>query len=320
MRRRLILAVATTVVVVVANAAPAHADGHGAPDVSRDATSEMVGGTVRTEVSEVVVVQPGPSAPATGGGGGGGASGGSSVGGGGGGSGSSDARDDAGFEPDPGLPVGEPVLACFDDAAFDAGVVAATDMAECLPDPPDDDGDGPGLVDPLVLALQAFSEMDLPAPVPASSPPLDDGTYAQLATFFYLENWESMSNSASAGAVTATATAEPLSQTWTINDTFDGTSTSVTCEGPGAPFDPSRTYQAQLPPECGWLPKHSSAGQTNTGGARSEPCFPTTVSLSWGVTWTSNAGAGGDLGVATTSTEVCLVVAELQAVVTQHGR
>jgi hypothetical protein len=315
MRHRLTLAVATTVGVVVASAAAVHADGHGGEHVSQDATSEMVGGTVRTEVSEVVVVQPGSSAQAAGSSGGGGASGG---GGGGGGSGSSDVRDDVEFEPDPGIPVGEPVLACFDDAAFGAGVIAATDMAECLPDLPEDAGDGPGLVDPLVLALHAFSEMDLPAPVPATSPSLDEGTYAQLTTFFYLEDWAPMSNSASAGAVTATATAEPLSQTWTINDTYAGGSESVTCEGPGAPFDPSSAYSAQLPPECGWTPKHSSAGQTSTGGARSEPCFPATVTLSWGVTWTSNVGAGGGLGVATTSTDVCLVVAELQALVTHR--
>jgi hypothetical protein len=176
-------------------------------------------------------------------------------------------------------------------------------------------------VDPLVLALRALSEMRLPAPLPGMSPSLEEGTYAQLATFFYLEEWAPMSNSASAGSVTATATAIPVSQTWEITDTYDGTaSVSITCDGPGAPFDESRPYAAQVPPECGWTPRHSSAGQSQRGGSRGEPCFPTTVSLSWDVSWTSNIGVGGDLGVATTSTEVCLVVAELQAVVTRDGR
>src|SRR5918996_663602 len=51
------------------------------------------------------------------------------------------------------------------------------------------------------------------------------------------------------------------------------------------------------------------------GGVRGEACFPTTVTLAWDVGWGSNIGAGGTLGEGSSSVELCLVVAELQAVV-----
>ena len=90
----------------------------------------------------------------------------------------------------------------------------------------------------------------------------------------------------------------------------------MSCEGPGAAFDPGRPLEAQLPPACGWTPNHSSAGQGQHSG---EACFPTTVTLAWSVGWGSNIGAGGALGEGTSSTDLCLVVAELQAVVVDGG-
>jgi hypothetical protein len=136
-----------------------------------------------------------------------------------------------------------------------------------------------------------------------------------LPTFFFVENWGDVSGQATAGPVTATVTATPVRQTWEIRDTFRGGTETVSCEGPGAAFDPSRPLEDQLPPACGWTPWHSSAGQRQHGGVRGEACFPTTVTLAWDVSWGSNIGAGGTLGEGASSTELCLVVAELQAVV-----
>ena len=180
-------------------------------------------------------------------------------------------------------------------------------------------GAAPVIIDPAVLAEIARSRLVFPGPVVSTSPPAGEGTYAQLPTFFFVENWGDVSERATAGPVTATVTATPVRQTWEIRDTFRGGTKTVSCEGPGAAFDPARPLEEQLPPACGWTPRHSSAGQGQRGGVRGEACFPTTVTLAWDVRWGSNIGAGGALGEGTSSTELCLVVAELQAVVVADG-
>ena len=202
--------------------------------------------------------------------------------------------------------------ACWDENGQFVGVENATWS-------PPAGGGVPVLVDPEVLAGIARSRLSFPAPAVSTSPPADQGTYAQLPTFFFVENWVGVSAAASAGPVTATVTGTPVRQTWEIHDTFRGATESVSCEGPGAAFDPGRPLEAQLPPACGWTPNHSSAGQGQQGGSRGEACFPTTVTLAWEVGWGSNIGAGGALGEGTSSTDLCLVVAELQAVVVDGG-
>jgi hypothetical protein len=205
----------------------------------------------------------------------------------------------------------QPVLVyrtCFDGAG---SIVSAEETTWSPPA----GGGAPVLVDPEVLAGIARSRLSFPAPAVSTSPPADQGTYAQLPTFFFVDNWAAVSEQASAGPVTATVTATPVRQTWEIHDTFRGATETVSCEGPGAAFNPGRPLEGQLPPACGWTPNHSSAGQGQQGGPRGEACFPTTVTLAWDVGWGSNIGAGGGLGEGTSSTDLCLVVAELQAVV-----
>jgi hypothetical protein len=171
----------------------------------------------------------------------------------------------------------------------------------------------PVLVDPRVLAETARASFMFPAPVVVTSPPAGSGTYAQLPTFFTVQNWAPVSRGAVAGPVTATVTATPVRQTWTIRDSARGTAATVSCDGPGAAYDPGRPLEVQLPPVCGWTPEHSSAGQSSAGGS-GEACFATTVTLAWDVRWTSNIAPGGPLGEGTSTTNMCLVVAELQAV------
>jgi hypothetical protein len=105
-------------------------------------------------------------------------------------------------------------------------------------------------------------------------------------------------------------------QTWEIGDSVRDTSYTVDCGGPGVVFDPA---SGAAPPAgaCSWIPPHSSAGQSAESEASGEPCFEATVTMTWNVTWDSNVGAGGDLGEGTSSSTACLVVGEVQAVVTE---
>lgn len=185
---------------------------------------------------------------------------------------------------------------------------------------PAEGGDGAVLVDPAVLAEMARERMSWPAPTVSTSPPLDQGTFAQLSTFFHVGNWAPVTSPpAAAGGVWATVTGTPVSQSWVIQDTHRGSSETVTCEGAGSLYDQARPYEAQVPPACGWTPAHSSDGQTHRSPHRGEPCFPATVTVVWDVSWASNIGAGGPLGQGSSSTSVCLVVAELQATVVAYG-
>jgi hypothetical protein len=177
------------------------------------------------------------------------------------------------------------------------------------------EGGPTALVDPEVLAQLARERMSWPSPTVSTSPPVDQGTYAQLSTFFHVSNWEPVTSPpATAGAARAAVTATPVSQSWVIQDTYRGTSETITCDEPGSLYDRSVSSAAQRP-TCGWTPSHSSDGQSHTSPHTGEPCFPATVTLTWDVSWESNVAAGGPLGQGTSATSVCLVVAELQATV-----
>lgn len=102
--------------------------------------------------------------------------------------------------------------------------------------------------------------------------------------------------------MTVTVQAEPVRVVWAMGD--GGT---VAC-GPGTPYDPSRTPDAQSSP-CSYAYRHSSAALP---GDR----YPVTATAEWHATWTVAGGptAGGDLGVVTRSSTTGLRVGEAQAV------
>jgi hypothetical protein len=207
----------------------------------------------------------------------------------------------------PGTTSLEVMRVCYDEG----GNIVSADESTWAPSA---GGDPPPLIDPAFLAATARSRLAFPPPVPRTSPGLDTGTYAQLSTAFWVEGWQDASSSATAGPVTATVTARPVSQEWQIRDALRGDSESVVCEGPGRP------PAGGEPGVCSWTPRHSSAGQSGRGGLGNEPCFPATVTVTWGVAWRANVpGAGGSLGEGTSSTDTCLVVAEIQAVVSETG-
>jgi hypothetical protein len=177
-------------------------------------------------------------------------------------------------------------------------------------------GQGDAPIDPAVLADIARSRLEFPQPSGGMTPPLETGTFAQLDTYFFVDNWGPVDASATAGSVTATVTATPIHQAWAISDTLRGATYPVSCDGPGVAFDPASGGEAP-PGACTWPPPHSSAGQSSNNSPSGQACFSATVTITWDVSWTAEgAPGGGPLGTGTSSASTCIVVQEIQAVVT----
>jgi hypothetical protein len=191
--------------------------------------------------------------------------------------------------------------------ADEAGNIVSTDLIDWAPGTPVD-------ADPADLAAMAREWLDFPKPAGDMSPPLATGTVAQLPTYMWIDNWDPVSRTATAGPVNATVTATPIRQTWSI----DGQQVAA-CAGPGVVVEQGATAPADA---CGWTPEHSSAGQRTRSETTGEPCFNVTVTLTWDVTWTSNV-VGGVQQLepdGTSQSTACVVVAEVQAVVSGDGR
>ncbi|HXA27674.1 MAG TPA: hypothetical protein VN193_02910 [Candidatus Angelobacter sp.] len=148
------------------------------------------------------------------------------------------------------------------------------------------------------LARSALATLHLGAPRMGMAPP-SDKLVVNLATYLWVDPtiWRSFAATASVGPISATVIAAPSRVVWTM-----GNGDSVTCTGPGVPYDPNKDT-AEQPTNCGYSYSKASKGQPNGR-------FSMTTRVYWHVTWTSSGvAAGGDLGEvagdpATTSVEV----------------
>lgn len=178
------------------------------------------------------------------------------------------------------------------------------------------DGNTGALVAPETLAAWAEDRLWFPPPVGDMSPALGTGTFAQLPTYYWVENVEPGPVArAEAGGIWAEAFAEASSQHWTVQDRVRGTTYEFDCPGSGVAYNPATgdpVPAAACPP---WTPPHSSAGLSATNSA-GQACFPATVTINWQVNWRSNAAPGGALGNGQSAATTCIVVQEIQAVVT----
>lgn len=153
------------------------------------------------------------------------------------------------------------------------------------------------------LAVQALNRTPLPAPAMTMSPNgTDIPLLVNLPTFLWIDaaQWRPVTASASAGPVTSTVTATPQRVIWSM-----GNGESVTCNGPGAPYVPSLSDDAQ-PSDCSYTYSASSARSP-------DKTFTVTATVEWRVTWTAvGAPGGGDLGLSRRSSTATVRVAELQ--------
>lgn len=164
----------------------------------------------------------------------------------------------------------------------------------------------PPTVDPEDLALMARAQLPLPLPEAQMSPPGEQTVH--LETWLWVENWDDQTRTATAGGVTATVRAVPVRQTWT----FGTAGEQKTCHDAGRAYDLGRAPSAQRT-TCSYTFRRSSAGEPD--GA-----FQVEVTMTWAISWTSNVGASGELGVVSRTVTIPTRVAEHQAVGESRAR
>ena len=162
-------------------------------------------------------------------------------------------------------------------------------------------------VTPSALAQVAYKKLKPPAPTLVLSPPSTRPELVGMPLWLSVpaSTWAPVTESASAGGASVTATATPVSMTWSMGD-----GGSVTCRGPGTPYpsDPA-AHPPLSSPTCGWTYERPSA----TTQARS---FPVTATVDWQVAWSGTGNSGGTFPNLRTSSGTQVQVTEVQALVT----
>ena len=156
-------------------------------------------------------------------------------------------------------------------------------------------------VNSALLAEQAESQLGLGSPTLEMAPPPGSPQLVGVPTWLWLAGpWQYRTASASAGPVTATATATPSKVVWDL-----GNGDSVTCDGPGTPYNPD---QPNATTDCSYT--------WNEAGT-----YTVSATVYWSVTWTATgAPGGGNLGlVAGAPAATDVTATESQAINTADG-
>lgn len=155
---------------------------------------------------------------------------------------------------------------------------------------------------PAVLAQQAFDRTTIPLPGIHLNPSSSNNQVVNVATWLWIDNFQSVSATASAGPVSVTVTARPVRLEWSM-----GNGDLVRCANGGTPYDTTRAPEAQRT-DCSYTYRHSSASQP-------DGTFTIRGTSVWHVTWVaSGAIASGDLGFINRSADISVRVAEIQTV------
>jgi hypothetical protein len=168
-------------------------------------------------------------------------------------------------------------------------------------------GGGAPAVSPAVVARLASADLGLPRPVIEASPRPADIQITYLPTWLWVDRsvWRPRSKTASVPGVSVTATARPVSVSWSMGD-----GGGVVCHGPGTPYaggaDPARPS-----PDCGYTYTRPSAG-------RPHDAFHVTATITWTIRW-SGGGRAGSLPPLTSTAGAAFPVAEAPALAVLAG-
>lgn len=161
-------------------------------------------------------------------------------------------------------------------------------------------GSDPPASAPDVARQRAVERLALPVPDVELNP---SEPVVHVETWLWVEGleWRSVSETATAGAVSATVMATPRRVTWDM-----GNGDWVVCEGPGTAYDPSKSSDAQST-DCSYTYRTSSAGEPGD-------VYRVTATVEWELRWTvTGAAGGGALPAMTTSESIFVPVSEMQA-------
>lgn len=156
-------------------------------------------------------------------------------------------------------------------------------------------------VDPAAVAAGVMKRLDIPLPDVALSPSGDQ--IVNLASWFWIPNWQTLNGTATVGGVTVHVTARPRAARWTFGD---GTESSCS---PGIPW----AVGAESARACTHTWLRSSAAQSGES-------YRLTVTVTWNASYTVVGGAGGGaLAPLTRTTTAAVRVAEVQAINDRAG-
>ncbi|GHE44026.1 ATP/GTP-binding protein [Streptomyces longispororuber] len=179
-----------------------------------------------------------------------------------------------------------------------------------IPDGFQDDAGGSPTPSPEQVAQRARGQLRLPPPAIRTNPPVEQ--LVGLPTWLWLARgaWRQVSASASVPGASVTAVARPSKVVWRLGD-----SSSLTCEGPGTPYD-TRTRGKRgavgarsASPDCGHTYRSSSAGQPGNA-------YAVSATVHWTVSWSGEGQSGAFPGLTTTA-DARFRVAESQALNTE---
>jgi hypothetical protein len=158
------------------------------------------------------------------------------------------------------------------------------------------------VVNPVQLAQQATDHAPFNPLAIVMSPPAGREA-VNFPIFLSISGYSPVTASASASGVTSTVSIVPSSVRWQMGDGH-----TVTCQGPGVPYDPTRPFSAELPAPCGY--KYSASSANQPGQA-----FQVTATVHYTATWTvTGAPGGGSLAPIDRSVSLPVTVGEIQIV------
>lgn len=154
------------------------------------------------------------------------------------------------------------------------------------------------------LLVTAREALVLPAPAVGVSPPENAEVLpVGLPVWFWVENFSTVSETASAPGVSVTVEGRPRSTVVRIVEPWrdgDGRSTTIECSGSGTRFDPARHGDFDS----------SSCSHAFTWAGEAD----VEITVRWELTWSATTGGSGDLGVIERSSTVVLHPVGLEAV------